>query len=201
MTAAAEPHLVMIGGPNGSGKSTAAPSLLRDTLAVFDFVNADLIARGLSGFDPAGSAVAAGRVMLERLRTLAARRADLAFETTMASRSFEPWLRSLRESGYRAHLVFLWLPSAEMALERVRRRVRLGGHDVPEAVVRRRYRRGAVNFRKLYRPLASSWRVYDNSLADGPALVARKLAESSEEILDDERWQRIQASWQEAPGH
>ncbi len=185
------PNLVVIAGPNGSGKSTTAVSLLRDTLAVSEFVDADVIARGLSGFRPEGSAVAAGRIMLARLRSLADQRLDFAFETTLASRSFAPWLRELGGSGYLIHVVFLWLSSPELAVLRVRERVRAGGHDVPEETIRRRYGRGTRNFFELYRPLADAWRVYDNSELSGPRLIARGKQGNPEEILDEERWQRF----------
>lgn len=188
------PSVVMIGGPNGAGKSTAARSLLRDTLAVTEFVNADVIARGLSGFRPDGSAVTAGRVMLERLRSLAQQRIDFAFETTMASRSFAPWLEELAGRGYQIHLVFLWLPTPELAVQRVRERVRSGGHDVPEETIRRRFGRGIRNFLDLYRPLARSWRVYDNSADTGTVLIASGRGAAAEEILDEERWRAFQAS-------
>ena len=101
------PSLVILAGPNGAGKSTVAPALLHGALGVDEFVNADVIARGLSAFDPESAVIAAGRVMLARLRELAAQRVDFAFETTLASRSFAPWLRDLRRSGYTVHLFFL----------------------------------------------------------------------------------------------
>lgn len=133
------PLVVVIAGPNGAGKSTTAPRLLQGPLAVSEFVNADTISRGLSAFHPDSVALAAGRVMLARLKSLARARQDFAFETTLAGRNFAPWLNTLRAAeGYRAHLAFLSLPAPELALARVAERVRLGGHDVPEAVVRRR---------------------------------------------------------------
>ena len=122
-----------------AGKSTSAPSLLRGTLGVAEFVDADTIARGLAGFDPDRAAIPAGRVMLARLRELAGQQVSFAFESTLASRTLAPWLGELVGHGYRFHLIFLWLPSADFAVDRVADRVRLGGHDVPEATVRRRY--------------------------------------------------------------
>jgi predicted ABC-type ATPase len=188
------PNLVMIGGPNGAGKSTMAKSLLQDTLTVSEFVNADTIASGLSGFQPDASAVAAGRVMLARLRELAEKRTDFAFETTMASRTFAPWLKELQGLGYGMHLVFLWLPTPDIAVQRVRERVLAGGHDVPEETIRRRFGRGIRNFLDLYRPLARSWRVYDNSEDSGPLLIARGRGLASAEILDEQRWQTFEAT-------
>jgi predicted ABC-type ATPase len=192
--ASTTPSLVMLGGPNGAGKTTAAKALLRDTFAVTEFVNADTIARGLSGFEPAGSAVAAGRVMLERLHILAQKHIDFAFESTMASRSFAPWLSGLRAKGYELHLVFLWLPTADLAVQRVRERVRAGGHDVPEETIRRRFGRGIRNFLDLYRPLANTWRVYDNSKDSGPVLFASGRGTAADRILDEARWRAFQAS-------
>ena len=143
------PSVVVLAGPNGAGKSTAAPALLQGTLGVTEFVNADDIARGLSAFNAERAALPAGRVMLARLHELARRRMSFAFETTLASRSFAPWLTGLKRDGYSIHMLFLWLPSADFALDRVADRVRMGGHSVPAETVRRRYRAGIRNFFNL----------------------------------------------------
>jgi len=164
-------NLIVIAGPNGSGKSTTAPSLLKGTLQVTEFVNADLIAQGLSGFQPEGAVFHAGRVMLERIHYLAKKRVDFAFETTLASRTFASWIEELSKTGYAVNLVFLWLPNEDFAVDRVTERVRMGGHDVPEETIRRRYHAGLYNFFKLYRRLANKWYFYDNS-GDEPRLVA-----------------------------
>lgn len=159
----------MLAGPNGAGKSTAAPFLLRELLGIRDFINADVIAVEQSPSDPASVAVAAGREMLSRLHDLARRRQSFAFESTLASRSLASWLAQLIETGYSLHILFLWLPTPEAALERVARRVRAGGHSVPEVVVRRRYARGLHNFFHLYQPLTTTWSLYDSSDAfDNP---------------------------------
>jgi predicted ABC-type ATPase len=126
----ARPTVIGLAGPNGAGKSTLAPRLLVDVLAVDEFVDADLIARGLSGFRPESAAIAAGRAMLRRLQTLADRQSTFAFETTLASRMLAPRIASMVRTGYAFHLIFLWLPSADFALERVATRVQMGGHDV-----------------------------------------------------------------------
>lgn len=181
------PSVVILAGPNGAGKSTVAPALLQGALAVNEFVNADVIARGISAFDPDSAAIAAGRVMLTRLHELAAQRVSFAFETTLASRSFAPWLRELRASGYAIHLLFLWLPSADFALDRVADRVRAGGHDVPAETVRRRYRVGLRNFFHLYEPLMSGWVVYDSS-GPRPRLVAERLAPDPPKVYDGDVW-------------
>ena len=185
------PQLVLIGGPNGAGKSTAAPQLLRDTLDVTEFVNADTIASGLSGFHPESAALQAGRVMLARLRDLGSRRADFAFESTLASRSFAPWIRRLKQTGYVFHLTFLWLPDPDVAVARVATRVRDGGHDVPEATIRRRYYSGLCNFFRLYRPIADHWRFYDNTGTSGPRLISMGSGTVDLEIRDLRLWAHI----------
>ena len=168
----ANPQVVIIAGANGAGKSTLAPVLLRDTFGLLEYVNADPIALGLSAFDSASMSVEAGRIVVARLRDLAKRRKSFAFETTLASRFYAPWVKRLRESGYKFHLVFLWLNSIELAIERVDERVRSGGHSIPDEVVRRRYDRGITNFFRLYQPLADTWVTYDNSGSGTPLLVS-----------------------------
>lgn len=167
-----QPHIIVIAGPNGSGKSTTAPSLLKGALGVTEFVNADVIATGLSAFYPEGVALHAGRIMLERIRLLAKERVNFAFETTLASRTFAPWIKELKQTGYIFHLVFLWLPSEEFAIARVAERVSMGGHNVPEETIRRRYNKGVNNFFRLYMPIADTWRLYDNSCPSVPELIA-----------------------------
>jgi len=186
------PHIVVLAGPNGAGKSTTGPALLRDTFGITEFVNADTIAQGLSAFDPEGAAIDAARVMLGRMHELAEERADFAFETTLSSRTFASWLTDLRKAGYQVYVIFLWLPSENLAVERVLARVRMGGHDVPEDVVRRRYRAGLRNFLGLYRPLADSWLLYDNSHVSGPRLVAMGSRTRTTQIEDEAAWREIQ---------
>jgi predicted ABC-type ATPase len=186
------PHLVVIGGPNGAGKSTAAPKLLRDTLDIVEFVNADHLAIGLSGFRPEAAAFQAGRVMLGRLRDLSERGASFAFESTLASRSFAPFIGRLRERGYDFLLVYLWLANAKQAKERVADRVRSGGHSVPGRVVTRRYRRSLLNFFQLYRALADEWRFYDNSGDfDDARLVAAGSGRAVTSTPDSALWEKL----------
>ena len=186
-----KPHVIVIAGPNGAGKSTTAPVLLKGTLGVTKFVNADVIAQGLSAFQPENAAFHAGRVMLERLHYLAEERIDFAFETTLASRSFAPWIAKLKQTGYTFHLVFLWLPNADFAVARIAERVRMGGHGVPEGTIRRRYKKGIRNFFQLYRPLSNTWRMYDNSEPTWPRLVADGGVAASETIYDPKTWRMI----------
>ena len=141
-------------------------------MAVEEFVNADAIAQGLSAFAPNKVALDAGRIMLKRMRELASKHINFAFETTLASRSFATWLQTLQTTGYKTHLLFLSLPSVEFAIQRVNTRISLGGHDIPQPIITRRFHSGLVNFFKLYMPIVSSWKIYDNSTTDYPALLA-----------------------------
>jgi|CXWL01.1.fsa_nt_gi predicted ABC-type ATPase len=185
------PNLVVIAGPNGAGKSTAAPLLIGKRLGIAEFVNADVIAAELSPSDPDAVAMQAGRIMLKRLDALTATGSDFSFETTLASRHFAPWIAKLqRERGYRFHLVYLWLPDVEQNILRVAGRVRHGGHNVSPDVIRRRYANGLRNFLDLYRPIANSWALYDNSTE--ARLVAKCELDGSEEIHDAEAWAMIE---------
>jgi len=189
------PQVVIIAGPNGAGKSTLAPFLLRDTFGVLEYVNADPIALGLSAFDSASMSFEAGRIVVARLRDLAKRRKSFAFETTLASRFYAPWVKRLRESGYRFHLVFLWLSSIELAIERVEERVRSGGHSIPDEVIRRRYDRGIANFFNFYQPLADTWAAYDNSGSGTPLLVSAGGENISTRIIRPDTWGLL-VNWQ-----
>jgi predicted ABC-type ATPase len=183
------PHALVLAGINGAGKTTSSRAVLADALNLLTFVNADVIAQGLSGFDPNSAALEAGRVMLERLHRLAAKRENFAFETTLAARTYAGWLESLRQDGYGIHLFYFWLKSAGLAIERVASRVRAGGHHVPAETIRQRYSRSVRNFFELYRPLAATWRVYDNS--DEYRLIAEGGSEKIEVVHDQENWDRI----------
>jgi predicted ABC-type ATPase len=185
------PLVVVLAGPNGAGKSTSAARLLRGALAVGEFVNADTIAQGLSAYRPQEAAVAAGRVMLERLRFLARERRDFAFETTLAGRGHVRWLRDLRAAGYRAHLVFLSLPAPDLAVARVAERVRRGGHDVPEDVVRRRFHAGLKNLFGVYADTVDSWQVYDNAGFAAPRLIGSRTAGMPPSIADPRAWETL----------
>lgn len=190
-----QPSVIVLAGPNGAGKTSAAPALLKDVLGVVEFVNADTIAQGLAAFSPERVALEAGAILLERLHKLAAQRRSFAFETTLASRSFAPWLAQLLRSGYEFRLVFLWLPSADLAVQRVVDRARLGGHDVPEQTVRRRYAAGLRNFFSLYRPLATAWRLYDNSGTAGMRSIAAGEETVVAQVDDEATWRRIEEEY------
>lgn len=184
------PSIIVIARPNGAGKSTVAPALLRDTLLVNEYVNADVIAQGLSAFAPERAALRAGRVMLGRLHELAEARRTFAFETTLASRSFAPWLARQKRSGYLVNLVFLYLSSPELACARVAARVRLGGHNIPEKTIERRYAAGLRSFSTLYEPLADNWSFYDSS-ADIPELIAIRSEANVVRVRQPQLWEGL----------
>lgn len=183
-------NLYLIGGANGSGKTTTAKRLLPNFLGVIEYVNADEIAAGISMFNPESVAILAGRLMLERLEILAKSGIDFAFETTLAARYFASFLRKSKLRGYTIHLIFFWLQSPELAIERVRRRVESGGHNIPEDVIRRRYIRGIKNLLELYLPLCDSWVIYDNS-SPSSQVVAVCDIEKNPLIYQPKIWNQI----------
>lgn len=185
------PQAIAIAGPNGAGKTTLAPYLIRDEYGLVEYVNADSIALGLAAFGPESVAFEAGRIMLGRIRALARQQMTFAFETTLASRSYVRLIKDLRGVGYEFHLIYIWLSSADLAVQRVRERVRRGGHDVPEEVIRRRYVRGAQNFFMMYGGLADTWGIYDNSGHGDPVGVAIKNKNTQPEILREDLWQQL----------
>ena len=165
------PSLYIVAGPNGAGKTTFAREFLPNYVECLEFVNADLIAGGLSPFSPERAAMRAGRLMLERIHFLADRETNFGFETTLSGKGYVRLLKDLKERGYRIHLFFLWVRSIDIALERIAERVAQGGHNVPENVVRRRFYRGLPNFLQIYRPLMDFWALFDNS-TDSPSMIA-----------------------------
>lgn len=185
------PLVVVLAGPNGAGKSTSAPYLLKDALAVDEFVNADTIAQGLSAYRPDAAAVTAGKIMVERLRALANLRRDFAFETTLSGRSHARWVRELQRTGYRTHLIFLSLPSADLAIARVADRARRGGHHVSDAVVRRRFAAGLRNLFSVYMSAVDAWTIYDNADVVSPRLVASRAFGSDTIVADAEAWESL----------
>ncbi|MBE0544915.1 MAG: Zeta toxin family protein [Verrucomicrobia bacterium] len=157
------PRCIVIAGPNGAGKTTFAREYLPKDAGVIRFVNADLIAAGLSPLRPELAALAGGRLLLTELDRLAKARADFAFETTLSGLVYLGRLKRWKAAGYRIEMVFLKLHSPKLALRRIAVRVRQGGHNVPRADVLRRFARGWRNFEIAYKPLADAWAVYDNS--------------------------------------
>jgi len=162
--------VIIIAGPNGAGKTTFAREFLPNEADCPMFVNADLIAAGLAPFAPDTAAVHAGRVMLQELARHFAARQSFAFETTLSGRAYLRHIRAWQSAGYRVKLIFLQLDSAEEAIARVAQRVRQGGHDIPEATIRRRFTAGWENFKRLYAPQVDAWVLYNNS-GPQPALL------------------------------
>jgi predicted ABC-type ATPase len=185
------PDVVVLGGPNGAGKTTCANTVLPDHLRILQFVNADTIAAGLSGFAPETVAFQAGRVMLSRIEALSREGASFSFETTLASRTFAPLLRRLKGEGYTVTVVYVWLHSPDLAVRRVAERVKRGGHPVPAEDVHRRYSRGLANFWQLYRPIADLWLLCDNS-DQKIARVARGAGEQHLEVFHQELYHEIE---------
>lgn len=157
------PKVLIIAGPNGAGKTTFARSFLPEEARCRRFINADLIAAGLSPFAPEAAALRAGRVMLEEIAACTRRRESFAFETTLSGRGYAAQIPAWRAAGYHVTLYFLALPDPETAINRVAYRVSQGGHSIPEAVIRRRFTMGLRNFEAVYKSLASAWWKYENS--------------------------------------
>jgi len=184
------PRVVIFAGPNGAGKSTHADAILA-ALGVETFVNADYIARGLSGRNTDAVNFEAGRIMLKRLRQLGGAGADFAFESTLSSRTFAPFLRTLKAQGYSVAIYYFALTNAQLAVRRVKLRVALGGHHVPSDVVKRRFVRSLNNFFTLYAPIADEWTLLDNS----NSLVAQPVAihfANQLTVTEANTWQKLQ---------
>ena len=158
-----KPVCFIIAGPNGAGKTTFAREFLPREAECPLFVNADLIAAGLSPFFPGDADIRAGRLMLKEIESHVRRRESFAFETTLSGRRYSALIPEWQRIGYEVVLIFLWIPKVDLAINRVRERVRQGGHDVPEEVIRRRYEAGWRNFNLVYRRLVDHWFLYDNS--------------------------------------
>ncbi|MBP6864043.1 MAG: AAA family ATPase [Candidatus Didemnitutus sp.] len=170
MPAAKHPVCLIIAGPNGAGKTTFAREFLPHEGGILNFVNADLIAAGLSPLRPANAALAAGRIFLGELDRLAASGADFSFESTLSGLTYVERLKHWKSRGYRIEIVYLRLKTAEIAIKRIAERVKAGGHHVPTADVRRRFTRSQINFESIYRPLCDAWWLFD-ATAKPPILL------------------------------
>ena len=157
------PRLYIISGCNGAGKTTASYSLLPEMLNCKEFVNSDEFAKGLSPFDPSKASIQASRYMLKKFRYLLERGKDFAIETTLATRTLLKMTKKAQAAGYTVTLLYFWLNSPDLAVERVRARVATGGHDIPEETIRRRYHTGIYYFFNLYAPICERWILADNS--------------------------------------
>ncbi len=186
------PNLYIISGCNGSGKTTASYSLLPEMLDCREFVNSDEFAKGLSPFDPSQASIQASRFMIMKIRYLLKKRKDFAIETTLATRTLLRTARMAQEAGYTVTLLYFWLNSPELAIERVRARVEAGGHNIPEETIRRRYNVGIYYFFNTYAPACERWILADNS-----QIPFRVIAEGSKDetftIRDEETYRKIKA--------
>ena len=165
-------NLYIISGCNGAGKTTASYTVLPEVLDCKEFVNADEIARGLSPFNPESVAIEAGRLMLQRIEDLLAKDETFSIETTLATKSYISLVRRAQAKGYTVRLLFFWLNSPELALQRISERVAKGGHNIPEPIVRRRYIAGISNLFRLFMSEVDSWEIYDNSVFPAVQIAA-----------------------------
>ena len=168
------PTIYVIAGPNGVGKTTFADKYLPDEAKQLEFVNADLIARGLSPYDPDVVAMDAGRIAIGHIRQLVADKIGFAWETTMSGRSAAGWLREAKAAGFTLKCYFIWVRQPEITLTRIRQRVVEGGHNIPEAVSRRRFFKTIENFFQIYRPVFDAWKLYENDLPEPRLLAVEK---------------------------
>ncbi|MBD1426107.1 zeta toxin family protein [Sphingobacterium arenae] len=187
------PNIYIISGCNGAGKTTASYTVLPEILECQEFVNADNIAAGISPFNPDKVALAAGRIMLERISELMKEGADFAFETTLSTRSYQSLVQKAQTFGYTVTLLYFWLESPDLAIQRVKKRVSMGGHHIPDEVVVRRYHRGLSNLLNIYLPICERWLVLDN-MDLTPEIIAQK-DEFGEVVVNDEIWSRIYADY------
>jgi predicted ABC-type ATPase len=183
------PNIYVIAGCNGAGKTTCAFSILPDILATNEFVNADLIAKGISPFNESTVSFEAGRIMLTRIKELMVLKKDFVFETTLSTISYVKLLQEAKNHGYSIHLLYFWLKSYDLAIKRVKRRVEKGGHNIPEDVIIRRYDKSLVNLNKHFLPLVDAAIIFDNS-NESPEVIAEK--ENNKYKIEKEiLWQQI----------
>lgn len=181
------PNLYLIAGCNGAGKTTASFTILPEILQVKEFVNADSIAAGLSPFNVEKVAFEAGRIMLQRIQQLMEEKENFAFETTLSTRSYVSLIKKAKTNGYKITLLYFWLISPDFAKQRVAKRVRQGGHNIPDEVVERRYYRGISNLLNLYIPIVDNWTVIDNMDLE-PNIIASGSSKEDKMILNSDLW-------------
>jgi predicted ABC-type ATPase len=184
------PNLYIIAGCNGAGKTTASYTVLPELLNCYEFVNADNIAAGISPFNPESVALGAGRIMLQRIDELLKQQVDFAIETTLSTRSYVSMVKKVQQNGYNVTLLYFWLKSPQMAMQRVAKRVSKGGHNIPEAVIIRRYYRGIENLMNLYIPICHTWLLVDNTSVE-PVFVAQGGFQFETSIINADIWSTI----------
>ena len=187
------PNLYIISGCNGAGKTTASYTILPEILNCKEFVNADEIAKGLSPFQPETVSFHAGRIMLERINELLDQNVDFAIETTLTTLSYQKTIELAKTKGYTVTLLFFWLNDVNLAIERVKTRVMEGGHNIPEEVIIRRYKKGIKNLTKVFVNLCDYWLVIDNS-SRPYTFIAEGNEELETMVYNQESWNKIKSS-------
>jgi predicted ABC-type ATPase len=185
-------NIYIIAGCNGAGKTTASYTILPEILNCKEFVNADEIAKGLSPFQPEKVAFESGRIMLERIDVLLSSDESFAFETALSTKTYKQRLLKAKDLGFTIKLLFFWLPSIEMAINRVAIRVSEGGHNIPNDIVARRYKRGIVNLFKIYLPLCDSFLILDNE--EEALVIAKGTINQKIEIMNEVKWNLINST-------
>ncbi|HXA00728.1 MAG TPA: zeta toxin family protein [Cytophagaceae bacterium] len=185
--------LFVIAGCNGAGKTTASYTILPEILDCKEFVNADEIAKGLSPFQPEKLGIEAGKLMLTRIKNLLESGENFAFETTLSTKSYVSFLKEVKQKGYQITLLFFWLNSPDLAVSRVKTRVKEGGHNIPEDVIRRRYESGLLNFFKLYIPITDNWMLINNS--GKPYQIIAEGTMNDLEITNVELWNELKTKY------
>lgn len=181
----------MIAGPNGAGKTTTATSFISNEL-IDEFINADEIARGLAPLHPESMALTASKLMIKRFKELLTSKKSFAFETTAAGTNYIKHLKEAQAIGYQIYLTYLWLPSPDLAVQRVMHRVKQGGHHIPEDIIRRRYFVGLKNLINHYLPLADRAVILDNSVAGSNKIIAKKQIGHEFKIEEPKLWKEMQ---------
>ena len=190
------PNLYIIAGCNGAGKTTASYTILPEMLNCKEFVNADEIAKGLSPFQPETVSFQAGRIMLERIEELVNQKVDFAFETTLTTLSYQKTIKLAKEKGYNVTLLFFWLNDVNLAVERVKIRVKEGGHNIPQDVILRRYKKGIKNLVKIFVSLCDYWLIIDNS-SRPYSFVAEGKDKTESKVYNEKTWNTIKITARE----
>jgi predicted ABC-type ATPase len=190
------PNIYLIAGCNGAGKTTASNTMLPEMLECKEFVNADSIAAGISPFQPESVSFEAGRFMLQRIEQLVKAKVDFAIETTLSSRNYLLKVKEWQKQGYEVILIFFWINSPSLAIERIKDRVKKGGHSVPKEIVIRRYYRGIKNLFKYYLQICDYWLVIDNS-RESPDIVVEGNKDLELEIFNKQIWSTIKEIYNE----
>ncbi len=189
-----QPHVYIVGGPNGSGKTTFANEYFEGVRPPVKFLNADVIASAISPRRPELKAIQAGKLLLQQIEEYSEQKIDFAFESTLSGTNYVSRIKSMKTAGYVVHLFFLWIPDVKLSVERVKNRVLLGGHNIPEDVVERRFHKGLTNFFNIYNKAADDWILFDNSKEE-----IQVVGQSKDGIFNSERldlYKQLQAKYE-----